>query len=83
MLRNIFLITAVALSFSSCEKDFASIDSDVVNSDNTSNFGTDFLNFPVKNRQNNVCFYNFKKKQSIEIICVNENDQSWARTHDL
>jgi len=48
MLRNIFLITAVTLSFSSCEKDFASIDSDVVNSDNTSNFGTDFLNFPVK-----------------------------------
>lgn len=47
-LQNFILFIAIIVSFIACEKDFASIDSDVVNSDNTSNFGTDFLEFPVR-----------------------------------
>ncbi|PTM10673.1 MAG: hypothetical protein DA407_03165 [Bacteroidetes bacterium] len=48
ILKNITLLIVIIAGFISCEKDFASIDSDVVNSDNTSNFSTDFLNFPVR-----------------------------------
>jgi len=47
-LQNITILTLIVSGFISCEKDFASIDSDVVNSDNATNFETDFLEFPVR-----------------------------------
>ena len=54
ILQNILLLTLIITGFISCEKDFASIDSDVVNSDNATNFGTDFLEFPVRTYNKNV-----------------------------
>jgi hypothetical protein len=48
ILRNIALLTIIIIGFISCEKDFANIDSDVVNSDNATNFSTDFMKFPVR-----------------------------------
>lgn len=48
IIQNIALLTILLLGFISCEKDFASIDSDVINSDNTTNFDTDFFEFPVR-----------------------------------
>ncbi|MEZ4797080.1 MAG: DUF4270 domain-containing protein [Flavobacteriaceae bacterium] len=48
VLQNICLLAIIIIGFISCEKDFASIDSDVVNSDNATNFNTDFLKFPVR-----------------------------------
>lgn len=48
ILQNIALLTIIISGFISCEKDFASIDSDVVNSDNATNFDTDFFEFPVR-----------------------------------
>jgi hypothetical protein len=48
ILQNIALLTLILAGFISCEKDFASIDSDVVNSDNATNFSTDILKFPVR-----------------------------------
>jgi hypothetical protein len=47
-LQNIALLTLIVLGFISCEKDFASIDSDVVNSDNATNFSTNIMKFPVR-----------------------------------
>lgn len=47
LIQNIALFTLLIVGFISCEKDFASIDSDVVNSDNTTNYSTDFIEFPV------------------------------------
>jgi len=47
LIQNIALLTLLLVGFISCEKDFASIDSDVVNSDNATNFSTDFFEFPV------------------------------------
>jgi len=48
ILRNISLLTIILIGFISCEKDFASIDSDVVNSDNATNFSTTFMKFPTR-----------------------------------
>ena len=48
ILQNIALLTIMLAGFISCEKDFVSIDSDVVNSDNTTNFNTDLFEFPVR-----------------------------------
>jgi hypothetical protein len=48
ILQNIGLLTILLFGFISCEKEFASIDSDVINSDNTTNFETDFFEFPVR-----------------------------------
>jgi len=48
ILQNIGLLTILVFGFVSCEKEFASIDSDVINSDNTTNFETDFFEFPVR-----------------------------------
>lgn len=48
ILRNFALLTIILIGFISCEKDFASIDSDVVNSDNATNFSTSFMKFPVR-----------------------------------
>ena len=47
-LQNIALLAIILAGFISCEKDFANIDSDVVNSDNATNFGTDFIKLPVR-----------------------------------
>jgi hypothetical protein len=46
--QNIALLTLILIGFNSCEKDFASIDSDVVNADNATNFGTNVMKFPVR-----------------------------------
>lgn len=54
ILQNIALLTILLIGFISCEKDFASIDSDVINPDNATNFTTDFLEFPVKTYNKNV-----------------------------
>ena len=54
ILQNIAILTLLFIGFISCEKDFASIDSDVVNSDNATNFNTDFLQFPVRAYNKNI-----------------------------
>ena len=46
-LKNIVLATLIFTGFLACDKDFASLESDVVNSDNTSNFGTGKVTYPV------------------------------------
>ena len=48
ILQHIALIALILVGFIACEKDFASIDSDVVNADNTTNFSTEILKFPVR-----------------------------------
>jgi hypothetical protein len=48
ILQNIALIALILVGFMACEKDFASIDSDVVNADNATNFSTEILKFPVR-----------------------------------
>jgi hypothetical protein len=47
ILKNIALLTIIFAGFIACDKDFASIESDVVNSDNTANFTTDKTTYPV------------------------------------
>jgi hypothetical protein len=54
LIQNIALLTLIIVGFISCEKDFASIDSDVVNSDNATNFSTDFFEFPVLTYNKNI-----------------------------
>ena len=54
ILQNIAILALLLIGFVSCEKDFASIDSDVVNSDNATNFNTDFLQFPVRAYNKNI-----------------------------
>ncbi|HJN54679.1 MAG TPA: DUF4270 domain-containing protein [Flavobacteriaceae bacterium] len=45
---SIYLIICLALIFAqSCEKDFTSIDSDVINSDNAINFETSSIEYPI------------------------------------
>ncbi len=45
---SIYLIICLALIFAqSCEKDFTSIDSDVINSDNAINFETNSIEYPI------------------------------------
>jgi len=45
---SIYLIICLALLFAqSCEKDFTSIDSDVINSDNAINFETNSIEYPI------------------------------------
>ena len=46
-LKNIALATLIFSGFLACDKDFASLESDVVNSENTSNFDTDKVIYPV------------------------------------
>jgi Domain of unknown function (DUF4270) len=45
--KNLVLLTIIFTGFIACDKDFASIESDVVNSDNTGNFTTDKAIYPV------------------------------------
>ncbi len=46
-LKNLALLAIIVTGFIACDKDFASIESDVVNSDNTTNFDTDVATYPV------------------------------------
>jgi Domain of unknown function (DUF4270) len=45
--KNIALLTIIFAGFVACDKEFVSIESDVVNSDNTGNFTTDKAIYPV------------------------------------
>ncbi|MFK2818891.1 DUF4270 domain-containing protein [Flavobacteriaceae sp. LMIT009] len=45
--KNIALLALILSLFIACEKDFSSINSDVVNSENTTHFGTDVVTYPV------------------------------------
>ena len=47
ILKNLALLAVIFTGFIACDKDFASIESDVVNSDNTANFTTDKAIYPV------------------------------------
>ena len=40
-LRYIAFVAIIVTSFIACDKDFASLDSDIINSGNASNFDTD------------------------------------------
>jgi hypothetical protein len=46
-LKNIALASLIFTGFLACDKDFASLESDVVNSENTSNFDTDIATYSV------------------------------------
>ncbi len=46
-LKHIALTALILTGFLACDKDFASLESDVVNSDNTSNFDNDLAIYPV------------------------------------
>jgi hypothetical protein len=46
-LKNLAVITLLISSFIACDKDFASIDSDIINNDNATHFGTSSRNFNV------------------------------------
>jgi hypothetical protein len=46
-LKNIAILIVLISSFIACDKDFASIDSDIVNNDNATHFGTDSRDFSV------------------------------------
>ncbi|HKK12462.1 MAG TPA: hypothetical protein VJ945_06495, partial [Flavobacteriaceae bacterium] len=46
-LKNFAIITVLLSSFVACDKDFASIDSDIINNDNASHFNTDAMRFNV------------------------------------
>jgi hypothetical protein len=46
-LKNIAVITFLISSFIACDKDFASLDSDIINNDNASHFDTDAMRFDV------------------------------------
>jgi hypothetical protein len=46
-LRNLTLLTILLSSFIACDKDFANIDSDIINNDNATHFGTSSREFDV------------------------------------
>tara|TARA_R110002073_G_scaffold15207_5_gene60421 strand:+ start:9655 stop:11442 length:1788 start_codon:yes stop_codon:yes gene_type:complete len=47
LLKNLALMAIIATVFAACETDFASLDSDVVNSENAKNFNTDVVTYPI------------------------------------
>ena len=51
---NFFKILLVALIITSCEKDFASFDSGVINSDNAINFSTNSVEYSLTSRSEMV-----------------------------
>lgn len=46
-LRNLAVLTLLVSCFIACDKDFADIDSDIINNDNTSHFGVNSRDFDV------------------------------------
>ena len=46
-LKNFAIVTLLISSFIACDKDFASLDSDIINNDNASHFNTDAMRFNV------------------------------------
>ena len=47
LLKNIALLAVIVTIFAACERDFASLDSDVVNSENTTHFNADVVTYPI------------------------------------
>ncbi len=47
ILKNIVVVAFILGGFIACDKDFASLDSDVINPDNATNFSTDFDEYTV------------------------------------
>ncbi len=46
-LKNLTLFSALSLTIIACDKDFANIDSDIINNDNASHFDTNSSRFDV------------------------------------
>jgi hypothetical protein len=46
-LRNLAVLTLLVSCFIACDKDFADIDSDIINNDNATHFDTDSRDFEV------------------------------------
>ncbi len=47
LLKNIALLAIIVTVFAACERDFSSLDSDVVNSENTTHFNSDVATYPI------------------------------------
>jgi len=47
LLKNLAFLAIIATVFAACETDFASLDSDVVNSENAKNFNTNVVTYPI------------------------------------
>jgi len=47
LIKNIALLAIIVTVFAACERDFSSIDSNVVNSENTSHFNADVVTYPI------------------------------------
>ena len=47
LLKNLALLAIIATVFAACERDFSSLDSDVVNSENTTHFNADVVTYPI------------------------------------
>lgn len=47
LLNNLALLAVIVTVFAACERDFASLDSDVVNSENTTHFDADVVTYPI------------------------------------
>ena len=54
ILKNIAFTVLILVGFIACDKDFASLDSDVINPDNATNFSTDFEEYPVITYNKNI-----------------------------
>ena len=54
ILKNIGLTILILGGLIACDKDFASLDSDVINPDNAINFSTDFEEYPVITSNKNI-----------------------------
>lgn len=47
ILKNIAVLAVITTIFAACERDFSSLDSDVVNSENTTHFNADVATYPI------------------------------------
>ncbi len=52
--RNLALLFLILIGFVACDKDFVSLESDVVNSDNTTNFNTDVATYSAITYNKNI-----------------------------
>jgi uncharacterized protein DUF4270 len=54
ILKNIAVVAFILGGFTACDKDFASLDSDVINPDNATNFSTDFEEYTIITSNKNI-----------------------------
>ncbi|WP_347923546.1 DUF4270 domain-containing protein [Pontimicrobium sp. SW4] len=64
LLQNLALLAIIATVFAACERDFANLESDVVNSENTTHFNADVVTYPIVTYNKNISAFHSSRLPS-------------------